>query len=381
MKLYVCLLLVTLALATAKRYHTDDIKAHRDLFTQFKSDFSKEYHLEEDEHRFAVFEENLKMIDARNAAEAAGGGKATHGVTQFADWTQEEFMKLNGARVDEDMGGLLGGENNNNNDGTTAADASSIKNKKKAIHEDRRKLGAGSCQVPPTQSVNYIGRYTTAIKNQKQCGSCWAFTTAEQMESDFLLDHNVKVELSPTQLVQCDMLDGGCNGGGLYTAFTYVKATGGVSLDTDYPYDDTTASGSTGFCKASLVNGIVTITDYSTFNDNKQDTSAAHVDCVEKDMANYMFEHGPIALYVDASTWNTYTGGVMSTCGNSVNHAVQAVGLNTEASPPYWIVRNSWGESWGLNGYLRIEYGKNLCNMAYSPMVTVTAMANIADAF
>ena len=122
------------------------------------------------------------------------------------------------------------------------------------------------------------------------------------------------------------------------------------------------------------------VVDYGNFNDNITHPGH-HTGCIEKDMANYMFQEGPIAHYVDASTWNTYKSGVVTTCGTSINHGVQAVGLNMEADVPYWIIRNSWGGDWANNGYLYVKYGEDLCRLTSSPMITTTSLANVVDAF
>jgi C1A family cysteine protease len=83
----------------------------------------------------------------------------------------------------------------------------------------------------------------------------------------------------------------------------------------------------------------------------------------ESSMANYVKATGPLSIAVDASKWNSYRGGIMSSssCGNRINHAVQAVGVDTSS---YWKVRNSWGKSWGESGFIRLEYGKNTCGLA-----------------
>ena len=79
-------------------------------------------------------------------------------------------------------------------------------------------------------------------------------------------------------------------------------------------------------------------------------------------MASYVGSTGPLSVCVDANSWSTYTGGIMSTCGTSVDHCVQAVGIDTSAG--YWKVRNSWGTSWGESGFIRLEYGSNTCEIA-----------------
>jgi hypothetical protein len=373
-------------LVNSSRFFVENESVHREMFTTFKAEHSKVYDIVEEEVRFGVFQETLKLIDERNALEIARGGEEVHGLTKFADWTQEEFNRLNGIKLPGEQEALLGdilGKSGVEGQSSGIA-MSAEEDEPTASRKRQRRLGEDfySCSTPPKKSVNWIGRLTTSVKNQKQCGSCWAFATVEQIESDLMKDHGVKMELSPAQLVQCDVLDNGCQGGNLPNAFEYTKATGGLSLESAYPYNDDIASGDTVFCRPNVANGVATVVSYSNFNDNithpGEDTTPG---CIEKDMANYLFKEGPIALYVDASTWNTYKGGVMTTCGTSINHGVQAVGLNMEADVPYWIIRNSWGGDWANEGYLYMKYGDDLCRLTYSPMITTTSMANVVDAF
>ena len=85
----------------------------------------------------------------------------------------------------------------------------------------------------------------------------------------------------------------------------------------------------------------------------------------QDNMASYVSSTGPLSVCVDASTWNSYTGGVMRVCGNSVDHCVQAVGVDTASG--YWKVRNSWGTSWGESGFIRLAYGANTCDITNDP--------------
>lgn len=376
-----CALILLLGIAAAENFFTGDERDHREKFDRFKIEHSKVYKLDEEEERFGVFKATLKLIDERNVLQVASGGEEVHGVTKFADWTQEEFNRLNGIKISDGMDDIykaLG----KRPDETVINDVMVESAGAKALKRRRLSEDFYSCADPPKEHANWIGKLSTSVKNQAQCGSCWAFAAVEQIESDLIRDHGVKLELAPTQLVQCDPFDSGCNGGILENAFEYIKAVGGLSLESAYPYDAEVSSGKTGFCRPNVANGVATVTHYSNFNDNSthpgEDTSPA---CVEKDMANYMLREGPIALYVDASTWNTYTGGVLTTCGTKINHGVQAVGLNMEADVPYWIVRNSWGGDWGLNGYLYIKYGEDLCRITSNPLITLTSLTNVVDAF
>ena len=130
-----------------------------------------------------------------------------------------------------------------------------------------------------------------------------------------------------------------------------MKGEGGLETNSDYPY--TSYYGKTGTCSAVKSKEVIGITGYTTING-------------ETNMANYVLSTGPLSVCVDASSWNSYTGGIMTKCGNRVDHCVQAVGVNTGANG-YWKVRNSWGTSWGESGYIRLAYGQNTCDITNDP--------------
>jgi C1A family cysteine protease len=160
--------------------------------------------------------------------------------------------------------------------------------------------------------------------------------------------------LSPQQITSCDRTSFGCNGGTTESAYNYIIRAGGIETESDYPYTSG-ARGATGSCESSSSKYVVSISGYKTVS-----SSAAG----ESSMATYVANTGPLSVCVDAESWSSYSGGVMKVCGNSVDHCVQAVGLDTAASTPYWIVRNSWGTTWGESGYIYLEYGDNTCQVA-----------------
>jgi C1A family cysteine protease len=184
------------------------------------------------------------------------------------------------------------------------------------------------------------------------CGSCWVFSAIEQLESDAIRAGiwRKNQTLSAQQVVSCDTQSNGapsyygsypqgCNGGWQEAAYDYIKWTGGVVTDSSYPYTSG-QSGLTGTCQAgSLRNKRLTISSYTEVSG-------------ESAMINYVLGTGPLSVSIAASVWSTYTGGVLSSCDSNLNHAVQAVGVDTANG--YWIVRNQWGTGWGENGYIRL---------------------------
>jgi C1A family cysteine protease len=162
--------------------------------------------------------------------------------------------------------------------------------------------------------------------------------------------------LSPEQIVQCDTKAFGCGGGWTESAYGYVKTAGGIEQDSAYPY--TSYQGTTGTCKVDSSKFVAGVTGFTTI------TGSTTTD-IETNMANYVQSTGPLSVCLDASTWNSYKGGIMSTCGNDVDHCVQAVGVYPVAASQggYWKVRNSWGTSWGEAGFIQLAYGQNTCDI------------------
>lgn len=156
--------------------------------------------------------------------------------------------------------------------------------------------------------------------------------------------------LSAEQITQCATLAFGCGGGWTETAYAYVKNNNGLVTEAVYPY--TSYQGTTGQCSVDTSQAVVGINGFTTVNG-------------ESDMASYVQSTGPLSVCIDASTWNAYTGGIVSDCGQSVNHCVQVVGV--DVSGGYWKVRNSWGSSWGESGYIRLAYGQNTCAITNDP--------------
>jgi hypothetical protein len=317
-------LALTLAATASAALYTDDNVTQKTLFENFKSLYGKKYStIVEEAKRFYIFIDNLKVADARNAAELKAGGSAVHGVTKFSDLSQVEF----------DTGYLL-------SDPTMR-------------RADRVVLSEVPVPVDAGSSKDWTGIYTTAVKDQGYCGSCWAFSATSQIESDAMRQLGSYWTLSPEQITQCDSTSYGCSGGWTEHAYDYVKKTGGLETDSDYPY--TSYQGVTGTCKESSSKYVVTVSSYVTISG-------------ETNMANYMLATGPLSVCLDASSWNSYSGGIMSVCGKSVDHCVQAVGVDTSS---YWLVRNSWGTGWGESGFIRLKYGSNTCAITSDPTYVV----------
>ena len=144
-----------------------------------------------------------------------------------------------------------------------------------------------------------------------------------------------------------------------------------METETSYSYVSGT-SGSTGSCKVVSSKNAVGIKGYYAVS--SQTTAKG----IEADMANYVLNVGPISVCLAASAWNSYSSGIMSagTCGTSVNHCVQAVGVNTGAATPYWILRNQWNTNWGMGGFIWVAYGTNTCVLTCESTYTVPFVVN-----
>jgi len=216
----------------------------------------------------------------------------------------------------------------------------------------------------------------TPVKNQGQCGSCWAYSATEGIESYLAMNSGVLEELSEQQIISCDKTDGGCNGGDLPTAWDYVKSAGGIVKESTYP-DTSSSSGSTGSCKSSkLANKVASVSGYTWAVPECTGGSCSNQD--EDGMKAVLASKGPISVCVNAGSWDYYSGGVLGgTCSgkyNSLDHCVQLVGYDTTASTPYWKVRNSWATSWGEAGFIRLPMGKNFCGIADEAAIPTAAV-------
>jgi len=192
----------------------------------------------------------------------------------------------------------------------------------------------------------------TAIKNQGSCGSCWAFSATETLESAMAIAGAGLPTLSPEDIVDCDSNDGGCGGGDPRSALNFVASSGGLDTEASYPYS--AGGGQAGQCASSqgTVGGICS---------GPTDVTDGDVNILQ----SFLQSTGPPSVCVDASSWSSYGGGVMTSCGCSIDHAVQATGLTSQFGTPAYIVRNSWGTDWGVGGFIYLAAGdQNTCCVA-----------------
>jgi len=308
-------------------------------FINFKRDYDRSYQTpEEEDYRFTIFSANMKKAALLNEMNP----KAHFGENKFADVSEEEFKSSYLMNVDVADYVMP----------PVKTDFSPKPNPRFSCKPDPTNFDWNSCNV------------ITPVYNQGQCGSCWAFSATETIESYYAIAGYTLTELSVEQIVDCDTNgnDEGCNGGFPTGAYQYVEEAGGLESESDYPY--TAEGGESGSCNFNQADLVATVTAYSSINGEQglyQQTSSS--------------SGGPVSVCVDASSWQYYTGGVLTQCGDQVDHCVQLTGYaNYGQSGAYWIVRNSWATDWGINGYIYIEIGQDLCAIGdYATVVTATA--------
>lgn len=294
----------------------------------------------EDEYaaRYGAFAENVKKAHGYNVKSQ---GRSVHGITKFMDMPEEEFMKQRGGMIV---------------DAATHEEFKQMPKVKKSASEFLRGAGASGSKDWVQEGM------TTAVKDQGQCGSCWAFSTTEQVESMAIKagitdpdgDNYV---LGPQELVSCDHNgDMGCNGGLPLNALKWLEKRG-LEQESDYPYMSG-FTGQSGTCSMTKSDQVIEVSSF------KRVSSGADS---ESDLVDYLLNEGPVSVGVDANgAWQTYQGGVMTPdlCEGQLDHAVQAVGVDTESFEPYIKVRNSWGPDWGEDGFIRLAQGSNTCGVA-----------------
>jgi len=235
------------------------------------------------------------------------------------------------------------------------------------------------------QSIDWrLTRAVTPIKNQGACGSCWAFSATEAIESQMVLASGFKtaISLSPQQLVSCapntgDWVTDGCNGGWPMGAYEYLKSARGLANSFYIPYEQSlTHTTGTKPCPVGKVQrigedtrtgGFAQVTGYSFATPPCYQGACKNQDLRALAAA---LEHSPVSICLNAGVFADYKGGVVTAkaCGSmaahAVDHCVSLTGFNTKAEIPYWIVRNSWSSTWGDEGYIYLEMAENTCGLA-----------------
>ncbi|KAJ8925911.1 hypothetical protein NQ315_009763 [Exocentrus adspersus] len=286
-------------------------------------------------YRLKVFKDNLNVINLLNTYEL---GTGRYALNQFADMTAREFSKSHGLRLD------LARENETPFANAVIPDIDLPK------EFDWREKGA-----------------VTEVKNQGSCGSCWAFSTTGNIEGQYAIKYGKLLEFSEQELVDCDKLDEGCNGGLMDNAYRTIEKIGGLEAESDYPYDAEDE-------KCHFNKTMVRV----------QLSGAVNISHDETDMAKWLVKNGPISIAINANAMQFYAGGVSHPwkvlCNpKNLDHGVLIVGYGVHDYPkfnktlPYWIVKNSWGTRWGEQGYYRVYRGDGTCGLNQTPSSAIVA--------
>lgn len=274
--------------------------------------------------RRAVYEANVAEIEQHNSENHTW----TMGVNAYSDLTWEEFKKYFNLDAPQECSAT-----------------------------NPKEVNFGG-QLP--DSVDWTTKgMVTAVKNQGSCGSCWTFSTTGAVESAWAIAGNPLTQLAEQQLVDCagGFNNHGCNGGLPSQAFQYLMWAGGQEKETDYKY--TARDGSCKFSAAKVLAKISNEVNI-TFGDESDKGLPAAVALTPTSVC-----------YQVASDFRNYKSGVYTSkiCKSGqkdVNHAVLAVGYDKDSASglPYYLVKNSWGTSFGIKGYFKIVRGKNMCGIA-----------------
>lgn len=283
--------------------------------------------LTEKDRRFEIFKDNLRFIDDHNVKNLS----YRLGLTRFADLTNDEYRSM-----------YLG-----------------AKMEKKGTRRTSQRYEARVGDSLP-ESIDWRKKGAVAeVKDQGGCGSCWAFSTIGAVEGINQIVTGDLITLSEQELVDCDTsYNEGCNGGLMDYAFEFIIKNGGIDTDKDYPY-----KGVDGRCDQIRKNAkVVTIDSYEDVPINSEES-------LKKAVSNQ-----PVSIAIEAGgrAFQLYDSGIFDgTCGTQLDHGVVAVGYGSEDGKDYWIVRNSWGKSWGESGYLRmarnIAAPTGKCGIAMEP--------------
>jgi cathepsin L len=295
-----------------------------DEWKEWKVTFGKKYQTDAEEMaRRSIWLANKILVDEHNSL---SGESYRLEMNAFADMTSKEFsMFYNGYDL------------------STGSKS----------HNSTRYYNGGAIGAPVPSTVDWREKgVVTPVKNQKKCGSCWAFSAVGSLEGQHAIKTGKLVSLSEQNLVDCVSEDKGCKGGLMVDAFKYIEKNGGIDTEESYPY-----IGKNERCHFKKNDIGATIRGFTKIKkDNCEDLKQA------------VATIGPISAAMDAShmSLQLYKKGIYDPkkCSSTkLDHGILVVGYGTEDGEDYWLIKNSWGENWGMKGYFKIASKNNLCGI------------------
>lgn len=338
----VALIAFALLVATASARRPKWFELDGYTFDKYVRDFHKGYvpGTAEHEKRRKIFEKKLTEVRAHNA------GKSSYkkGINDFSDKTHEEFKVRLGSKVHEQY--------------------PLIQALKEQPHVKAHK-SSGNVLPQQVDWRNRVPSILTGVKDQGDCGSCWAHGSTENLESHWALATGELFTLSQQEVTACAPNPqqcggtGGCGGSTAELAYTYVSGQTGIAQEWTYPY--TAYTGTTGTCRSTFTRTDVNISGYTAVTPNSQSA-----------VMDALAHTGPLVVNVEADTWGDYELGIFDGCSYniSIDHVVQLVGYGTDddSGKDYWIIRNSWSPHWGEKGYIRlIRHSTPQCGWDVNP--------------
>jgi len=295
---------------------------YQSMFTNWMIENQRSYNHNEFSKRYQIFKTNADFIETHNTL-----GRHRCAVNRFADMTSQEFSRK--------FTGL------------------------KHNYASKFNLTLVRKETPVNAPASFDWRSqgaVTPIKNQGQCGSCWSFSTTGSTEGCHKLAGHTLVSLSEQNIMDCSDSYGneGCNGGLMTQAMQYIIDNKGVDTEASYPYTAETGTS----CGYNAANSGATLNAYVNVNSGDEN------DLLAKNVV------GPVSVAIDASqsSFQFYSSGVYNepACSSTqLDHGVLAIGWGVSGSTPYWLVKNSWGTSWGLSGYIWMSRNlNNQCGIA-----------------
>ncbi|AEB00299.1 cathepsin [Clostera anachoreta granulovirus] len=322
MRLIMPVIVLVCGVVHSLKYNLDNSET---LFEEFVTNFNKTYSSQDEKLiRYEIFKKNLALINNKNMESK----HATFDINIYSDLHKNDLLhRTTGLRIGLKKNPLF-----------------------KAITFREcgvQVIGDEPHALLPETFDWRLRNGVTSVKDQLQCGACWAFSALGNIESLHKIKYGVELDLSEQHLVNCDPLNNGCDGGLMHWALENILYEGGLVAERDEPY-----FGYDAVCKPKRLSSTISgCTRFVLQNENR--------------LRELLVVNGPVSVAIDVIDVIDYKEGIADMCHNKngLNHAVLLVGYGVDNDVPYWILKNSWGENWGENGFFRVQRNVNSCGI------------------